>query len=205
MNDKEAWKIALRVWDNESGALARLRETVDPKAFWECVKIIAACKGRIVASGVGTSAAAARKIAHSLSCVERPAFFLSPADAVHGGLGSVKKGDVAVLISKGGNTREILNIIPALQAKKVVIVAVTENGDSALARASDLLVKVHVDCEADDFNMLATTSTMAVVAVFDAACVALMKVTGYTKQQFAIIHPGGAVGERLLGRSEEHT
>ncbi|HUZ18562.1 MAG TPA: phosphosugar isomerase, partial [Spirochaetia bacterium] len=90
-------------------------------------------------------------------------------------------------------------------AKKVVIVAVTENGDSALARASDLLVKVHVDCEADDFNMLATTSTMAVVAVFDAACVALMKVTGYTKQQFAIIHPGGAVGERLLGRSEEHT
>jgi KpsF/GutQ family protein len=200
MTRDEIWREAVHVWEVGAQALSALHRSVDPEALRRCVEMIAGCTGRIVTAGVGTSAAAARKIAHSLSCIERPSFFLSPGDAVHGALGAVQTGDVAILISKGGGTREILSIIPGLKAKRVAIIGVTEKEDSILARESDLLLRVAVENEADTFNMLATTSTMAVVAVFDAVCIALMKHTGYTREQFAVIHPGGAVGERLAGK-----
>jgi D-arabinose 5-phosphate isomerase GutQ len=200
MTDRALWEKATHTWRVGSYELSRLADTVDPDAFIRCVKALARCKGKIVTSGAGTSAAAARKIAHSLSCIERPAFFLEPADAVHGALGSVQKDDAAIFLSKGGGTREITAMIPAVKAKKALLIGVTENEDSVLARESDLLLKVRVQAEADAFNMLATTSTMAVVAAFDAVCIALMEYTGYTKEQFAVIHPHGAVGERLKGR-----
>ena len=123
---------------------------------------------------------------------------------MHGGLGVAQPADIAILISKGGNTCEILDLVSPLKAKHVPIIGVTENPDSAVGRASDLLLRVKVDREPDDFNMLATASTLAVIAVFDAICIALMKVTGYTKTQFAVIHPGGAVGERLLATRQPH-
>jgi len=198
----DIWERARRTWAIAAGELSRLERVVDREAFQRLVRLLGDCKGRVAVAGVGTSAAAARKIAHSLCCVERPAFFLPPADAVHGGLGAVQPGDVAILISKGGGSREIVGLVPSLQAKKVAIVGVTEDEGSPLARAADVLVQVRVEREADDFNMLATTSTMAVVAVFDAACIALMAYTGYTREQFAIIHPSGAVGERLLSGKE---
>jgi D-arabinose 5-phosphate isomerase GutQ len=128
--------------------------------------------------------------------------FLSPGDAVHGSLGAVQPGDVVILISKGGGTAEITNLIPSIKAKRAFLVGVTENADSALGRACDLLLKIKIEKEADEFNMLATTSTMAVIVVFDAICVSLMEYTGYTREQFAIIHPSGAVGERLLAKKE---
>jgi KpsF/GutQ family protein len=159
---------------------------------------IAQCQGRVITTGCGTSAAAARKIAHSLCCIERPAVFLAPGDALHGGLGLAQPSDLAILISKGGNTRELVSLLGPLQSKRVPIIGVTENPDSPVGRAANFLLRVKVEREPDEFNMLATASTMAVVAVFDAICVALMKVTGYTRDQFAVIHPGGAVGDRLL-------
>ncbi len=200
MNDQNIWDKALHVWRVGAYELERCGKYIDREIFCSCVREIAACRGRILTAGVGTSAAAARKIAHSLCCIERPAFFLSPGDAVHGALGAAQPGDMAILISKGGGTREIANIIPALQTKKVRIVGITEKEDSILGNASDILMKVKIEKEADEFNMLATTSTMAVTAVFDAMCIALMEYTGYTKEQFAVIHPGGAVGDRLLGK-----
>jgi KpsF/GutQ family protein len=194
----EAMTIARAVWSREAAEIARLGDAIDPTAFARCVELLAACRGRILTAGVGTSAAAARKIAHSLSCVERPALFLSPGDAVHGGLGAVQPDDVVIAISKGGGTREIVNMLPAIKAKGAVLIGVTENPDSALGRASDVVMRVKVEREPDPFNMLATASTMAVIAVFDAVCIALMQRTGYTREQFALIHPGGAVGDRLL-------
>jgi len=103
-----------------------------------------------------------------------------------------------VLVSKGGMTREIVDMIPSLQAKHSLIIAVTENPESSVAKAADILLRVKVEREPDEFNMLATASTMAVVAVFDGICIALMKWTRYSRSQFAIIHPGGAVGQRLM-------
>jgi KpsF/GutQ family protein len=191
------WERACQVWSNGARELARLSSTLDQEAFQALVHALASTQGRVAVAGVGTSAAAARKIAHSLCCIERPAFFLSPGDAVHGGLGAVQCGDVAILISKGGGTGEVLALAPSLRKKQVFIVGVTEREDSPLARASDLLLRIRVEREADAFNMLATTSTMAVTAVFDAACIAVMEMTGFTREQFAVIHPSGAVGERL--------
>jgi KpsF/GutQ family protein len=202
VTEEKVWRKALHVWSTGARELSRLRETVDREALARCVEVIAACRGRVVTAGVGTSAAAARKIAHSLCCIERPAFFLDPGDAVHGGLGAVQEGDPCILISKGGGTDEILGLLPALKTKRAFIIAVTENEKSELARGSDLLIKIRIEAEADEFNMLATTSTMAVIAVFDAICIALMTRTGYTREQFAVIHPGGAVGERLLSQEE---
>jgi KpsF/GutQ family protein len=193
-----AWETALKVWRVEADSLARLGSIVAPAAFEQCVEMLAGCRGKVLTAGVGTSMAAARKIAHSLCCIERPAAFLSPGDGVHGGLGLVQPEDVVIAISKGGNTREILNLVGAIKTKRAQLIGVTENPSSVLARESSLYLHVKVEREPDEFNMLATASTLAVIAVFDAVCIALMARTGYTREQFALIHPGGAVGDRLL-------
>jgi KpsF/GutQ family protein len=193
-----SWSTARRVWRAEAAAVAALARGVKPAVLERCVEILARCRGRILVAGCGTSAAAARKIAHSLCCIERPAAFLAPGDAVHGGLGMVQPRDVVIAISKGGNTREIVNLLPTIRAKRALLIGVTEDEDSVLGRRSDLVLRVKVEREPDAFNMLATASTMAVIAVFDAICIALMEATGYTRKQFALIHPGGAVGDRLL-------
>lgn len=198
MNNDKIMTKASYVWNTASKALKDLVHNIDDDSFLKCVKVIAACKGRIITSGSGTSGTAAKKISHSLSCIERPSFFLSPSDALHGALGSVQRNDIAILISKGGRTTEVTKMIPALKRKKAFIIGVTENDKSTIAAKSDLLLKIKVAKEADDFNMLATTSTMAVIAVFDAVCICLMEYMGYSKEKFAAIHPGGAVGKRLL-------
>ncbi len=192
-----------RSMEIESEQLSLLNETLDWEALSRVAELLAACEGRIIMTGCGTSAMAARKIAHSLNCIERPAFFLTPSDAVHGGLGALQKGDVLILISKGGGTEELVRLLRACKAKGAASVAVTENADSALGRGCDMLLKVRVEREPCRWGMLATASTLAVIAVFDAICIALMQLTGYTKEQFALIHPGGAVGERLTKKEAE--
>jgi D-arabinose 5-phosphate isomerase GutQ len=189
---------AKAVWAREAGEISRLADSLDPKVLERCVAILSRQGVRIHTAGVGTSAAAARKIAHSFCCIGRSASFLSPGDAVHGGLGAVSAGDVVIAISKGGNTREIVNILPAIKKRKAYLIGVTENPSSILGVQSDLLVRIRVEKEADGFNMLATASTLAVVAWFDAVCVCVMKRTGYSKSEFGVIHPSGAVGDRLL-------
>ena len=197
------WKKALTVWKIESDSIRKLSNLIDKKEFINIVKTIVKCKGKIVTSGAGTSAVIAKKISHSLSCIEKSSFFLSPSDAIHGALGAVKRDDLVILISKGGNTKEIVNLIKPLKIKKVAIIGITENYDSVLAKNSNLILKVKVEKEADSFNMLATSSTIAVISVFDAICIALMEYSNYTKEQFRVIHPGGAVGERLRNSNKK--
>jgi KpsF/GutQ family protein len=201
MRKEELWEIAKEVWKIEISAIEELVSTIDKDAIFRAVEMMETCKnnnGRVITMGVGTSATAARKIAHTFSCIEIPSFFLSPADSIHGGLGAVQTNDIVIAISKGGNTKEIINVIPSLKKKGIKLIGVTENEDSILGKECNLLLKVKVKREADEFNMLATASTIAVIALFDAIAVSLMKYTNYTKEQFVIIHPGGAVGERLL-------
>lgn len=182
----------------EAESMKALRDTLDMGMVTKVVQVIGDCKGKIIVSGCGTSAMAAKKIAHSLCCIERPALFLSPADAVHGALGLLQPGDVFILISKGGNTSELTQMIPACRTKKGILIGVSENPDSIIAREADIYLKVKVEKEPCRFNMLATASTLAVISTFDAICIALMQYTGYTREQFAVIHPGGAVGDRLV-------
>lgn len=198
MTDKEIISEVNRCISMEADAIGKLTEVLDEKAVLETAKALQNCKGKVILSGCGTSAMAAKKIAHSLCCIEIPALFLSPADAVHGGLGVLQEDDILILISKGGNTQELVNLIPACRTKKAKLIGVSENPDSKIAQAADIYMKVKAEREPCRFNMLATSSTLAVISTFNAICIALMQMTGYTREQFAVIHPGGAVGERLL-------
>ncbi len=198
MDQQEIIQEVKRTIQMEAEAVKTLLDTVDMEKVAAAVEKIGTMKGKVVAAGCGTSAMGARKIVHSLNCIERPAVFLTPSDAVHGGLGVLQKEDILILVSKGGNTGELAQLIPACRAKGAYLIGVTENEDSLIGREADLCLRVKVDREPCHFNMLATSSTMAVVSVFDAICIALMTYTGYTREQFAVIHPKGAVGERLL-------
>ena len=201
MENKMITDEIVRTIEIEAESIHSLLGSLDMDQVVKAVELIGNCKGRIVVAGCGTSAMAAKKIVHSLNCIERPSVFLTPSDAVHGGLGLLQPGDIFILISKGGNTRELVQLIPACKAKNAVLIGVTENPDSIIAKEADLFLKVKVEQEPCRFNMLATASTMAVISVFDSICIALMQYTNYTKEQFAIIHPSGAVGDRLLERT----
>lgn len=203
-NGADAIARAAEVWNIEAQSVSDLAGRIDREAFFSTMKLLDGA-ARVALTGAGTSAQAAKKIAHTLSCVDVPAYFLSPSDAVHGGLGVVTARDVAVLISKGGNTREITALLPGLAARNVPIVAVTENRESEIGRAATVVLEVRVEKEPDRFNMLATASTAAVVAVFDALAIVLMEHRGFTMDQFLTVHPGGAVGERLKDQKGERT
>ena len=200
MTEQEILSEINRCRTMEAESIAALRQTLNQEAVLAAAKALMNCKGKVILSGCGTSAMAARKVAHSLSCIEIPALFLSPADAVHGALGVLQREDILILISKGGNTQELVNLIPACKTKDALLIGVSENPESVIAGQADIYLKVKVEQEPCRFNMLATASTLAVIATFDAICIALMQMTGYTREQFAVIHAGGAVGERLLNK-----
>ena len=189
--------IINKTWDIEAKQIERLKETIDQDVLEKIIDRIGKCQGRIIITGCGTSAMAARKIAHSLSVIDIPSVFLNPSDAVHGSLGVVQKDDIVIFISKGGNTDELTAFIDNVRNKKAFIITVSENEESILARKCDLFLKVKVEKEADEYNMLATASTLCVISVFDAICIALMKYTGFSREKFLLNHPKGAVGERL--------
>lgn len=180
----------------ESKAVSDALRYMDFDAFAKAVDVMSKCN-RIATSGCGHSGIACSHFAHSLCCIERPARFISPSEAVHGGMGFVQKGDVVVLASRGGKTSELLPILDISKQKSAVVIGVTENADSPLALKSDIHIPMHIEKESDKYNSQGTSSFVALAAIFDALQVALIEETGYVNEQFALIHPGGAVGERL--------
>lgn len=187
----------------ESEAVLDALNNLDMQAVDRIIQLISKNDGKIVLAGSGTSGAAARKIAHTLNCIERPAVFLEPSEALHGGLGLIQQQDMVFLLSKGGETEEINMFIPACKAKKATIVAATENTNSFLAKNADIVLQVKVKREADPFNVFATSSIIATLAVFDAICIGVAAETNYSKERFSVIHPGGAVGKKLKDEFKE--
>ena len=180
----------------EAESLAETAKVLDREEVRRAVEVLAKAE-RIAASGCGHSGIACRHFAHLMCCAERPARFLSPAEAVHGGLGCMKKGDVMVLASRGGKTDELMTIIDVCKTKGVTIIGVTENLSSPLAIDADIVLAMKVTKECDKYNCQGTTSFAVTSAIFDALQAALIEYTGYQKMDFALIHPGGAVGKRL--------
>lgn len=180
----------------ESEAIADILEYFDEERFYEAVKVLSNCP-KIITCASGSSGIAARKFSHSLCCIERNAQFLSPAEAVHGGMGCMKKGDAVVMVSRGGKTSELLPIIDVCNKKEVILIGITENLTSPLAEKSNIVIPIKICRESDKYNVMATSSFIATVAIFDAMLVAVMEETNYQLEQFALIHPGGAVGNRL--------
>lgn len=187
---------AMDAFKIEAESLLATAETIDPREFERAVEVLAKAE-RIAAAGCGHSGIACRHFAHLMCCVERPARFLSPAEAVHGGLGCMKKGDVMLLASRGGKTDELMTIIDVCKTKGVTIIGVTENLASPLATEADIVLAMKVTKECDKYNCQGTTSFAVTSAIFDALQTALVEYTGYQKMDFALIHPGGAVGKRL--------
>ena len=180
----------------EAESLAETAKVLDREQVRLAVEALAKAE-RIAASGCGHSGIACRHFAHLMCCAERPARFLSPAEAVHGGLGCMKKGDVMLLASRGGKTDELMTILDVCKTKGVTIIGVTENLASPLGTEADIVPAMKVTKECDKYNCQGTTSFAVTSAIFDALQAALIEYTGYQKMDFALIHPGGAVGKRL--------
>lgn len=182
----------------ESKAIADVIGYLDVERFSKAVDILSSCP-KIITCASGSSGIAAKKFAHSLCCIERNAQFLSPAEAIHGGMGCIKKGDAVVIISRGGKTAELLPVIDVCNKKGAIIIGITENTDSPLAQKSQVVIPVKIEQEADKLNIMATASFVVTIAIFDALLTAIMEETDYHIEQFSLIHPGGAVGQKLNG------
>ena len=183
----------------ERDALEEVERRVGEK-FADAVELIARSRGRVIVTGVGKSGLVGRKIAATLTSTGTPATFLHPADSVHGDLGIVGSEDVVILLSKSGESAELLELLQHLKLVGVRTVAVTGRADSTLARHSDVALDAWVREEACPFDLAPTTSTTAALALGDALAVALLEVKGFRREDFARIHPGGALGRRLLLR-----
>ncbi len=183
----------------ERVALEHVEERLDAR-FADAVFLIAGSRGRVIVAGVGKSGLIGRKIAATLTSTGTPATFLHPADSVHGDLGIVGTDDVAILISKGGESTELMALLEHLQRFGVRAVAITGSPQSALGRNCDVVLDAGVDEEACPHDLAPTTSTTAALAVGDALAVALLLEKGFRREDFARIHPGGLLGKRLLTR-----
>ena len=193
---QEALRQAKEAYLIEMECIKEELEHFDDEQFSKAVEALAKAE-RIGAAGCGHSGIICQHFAHLMCCIERPARFISPAEAVHGATGFLQKGDVMVFASRGGKTKELLPIVDICKAKGVTIISVTENMESPLAKEADIVLKQHVNRETDKYNSQGTTSTTALCVIFHALQAALIEETGYKNEQFALIHPGGAVGERL--------
>lgn len=193
---EETLQQVKNVFKIESECIQEMESFLDEAAFSDAVELLKNAQ-RIGASGCGHSGIICQHFAHLMCCIELPAKFISPAEAVHGGTGYLKTGDVMVFASRGGKTKELLPILDICKAKGVKVITITENLESPLALGADVVLKQHVNRETDKYNAQGTTSSTSLAVIFHMLQTALIEETGYLNEQFALIHPGGAVGERL--------
>ena len=193
---KEIVSNAMNAFAIEAESLAATREVIDEAEFARAVEVLAKAE-RIASAGCGHTGIACQHFSHLMCCIERPARFISPAEAVHGGLGYLQAGDVILLASRGGKTDELLPIADVCRRKGVTVIGVTENLSSPLAEKSDIVIAMKVTRECDKYNCQGTTSFAVTCAIFDALQSAVLDYTGFQNESFAVIHPGGAVGKRL--------
>lgn len=192
-----ALQLGQEVLTQEADALTHLASTLGNE-FTDAVSRILSCKGRLIVSGVGKSGHVGRKLAATFASTGTPAYFVHAAEAAHGDLGMITANDVVLAISYSGETNELLTIVPTLKREGATLIAITGNSNSSLARHADVHLNCHVKREACPLNLAPTTSTTATLALGDALAVATLSAKGFTKEDFARSHPGGALGRRLL-------
>jgi arabinose-5-phosphate isomerase len=188
---------ARRALEIEATAVTSLQSRLDERFAAAC-RVCLACEGRVVVTGMGKSGHVARKIAATLASTGTPAFFLHPAEAVHGDLGMITRSDALLALSNTGETAELLVLVPHLKRLGVPLIVMTGAPDSGLARVATVLLDVSVPQEACPLNLAPTASTTAALAMGDALAVTLLEARGFTAEDFARSHPGGALGQRLL-------
>ncbi len=191
-----------RVLELEAAALVAAQDAIG-EHFVRAVQLLAACRGRVIVAGVGKSGLVGRKMAATFTSTGTPAMFLHPVESVHGDLGMVGADDVAILISKSGESDELLGLIDALARLGVHMIAMTSEPSSRLGRAAEVTLDLGVREEACPHDLAPTTSTTVTLALGDALAVALLQEKGFRKEDFARLHPGGALGRRLLTRVQD--
>ena len=185
------------VIEAESDELKKLTESLDYAVVNTLINKIQNNKGNVFVTGCGTSAMAAKKIVNTMQVVNQRIVYLNTSDAVHGGIGAIEKDDIVIMISKGGSTNELCSFLENLKSKAAFIVYVGENGDSKIGKSADLFLNIKIEKEPDEYNMLATASTLAVISVFDAIAIYIERNSSFSQKVFLENHPSGDVGDRL--------
>jgi len=199
VDGERALSLARQVLAIESGAIDALAARLD-RSFVDAVALILRCRGRVVVTGIGKSGHVARKLAATLASTGTPAFFVHPAEASHGDLGMITPDDVVLMLSNSGETDELVLLTPHLKRQGAAIIALTGNEASSLAQSADVHLAAAVDAEACPLGLAPTASTTAALALGDALALALLDARGFSVDDFARAHPGGALGRRLLTR-----
>jgi len=190
-------ELAREVLEIEAAAITALIARLD-QDFQRAVDLILACRGRVTVSGIGKSGHIARKIASTMSSTGTPAYFVHPAEASHGDLGMITRDDVFIALSNSGESAELLAIVPLIKRQGAKLISLTGNPDSTLAREADAHLYAGAEKEACPLNLAPTASTTAALALGDALALALMQAKGFSRDEFARSHPGGALGRKLL-------
>jgi arabinose-5-phosphate isomerase len=190
-------ETARKVFEIESQAILALRDRLDA-SFDRAVELLFACNGRVVVTGMGKSGLIGEKLSATFASTGTPSLFLHPAEAIHGDLGRIVKGDAVLAISNSGETDEILALVPSVKRLAVPLVSLTGNPASNLAQASDVHLDVSIAQEACPLGLAPTASTTAALAMGDALAMALVERRGFTVEDFAVLHPGGRLGRKLL-------
>ena len=202
VNKEHVIKRAVDCLQTEAKAIMALEDRIDDN-FLRAVQLIRDCKGKIVVTGVGKSGHIGSKIAATLASTGTPAFFLNPLDAYHGDLGMLAYGDLLLAISYSGATEELLRFLPLIQEKHIPIIGMSGNPSSLLAKYSDVHLDISVEREADPLNLVPTSSTTVTLALGDALACALIEAAHFQPTDFAMLHPGGDLGRKLLAKVEE--
>ncbi len=202
LNDNNIIKKAKDVIRIEAEAVSQLEARIG-KGFIKAVELIYNSKGRTIVTGMGKSGIIARKIVATMNSTGTPAIFLHPSDAVHGDLGIVRKEDVIICISKSGDTNEVQQLIPMFKRIGVPIISIVGNINSSLAQSSDIILDASVNEEACPLDLAPTASTTAALALGDALAIALLENYNFSREDFALFHPGGNLGKRLILKTEE--
>ena len=200
-NKEKVIERAKTTLDIEANALISLKSRID-SSFYEAVDLLLHCKGRVIITGIGKSANIAQKIVATLNSTGTPSVFMHAADAIHGDLGVVQNDDVVICISNSGNSPEIKVLIPFLKARGNKLIALAGNENSVLAIEADFFIYTGVEKEACTINLAPTASTTAQLAIGDAISVCLLELKGFTAEDFAKFHPGGALGKQLTLKLE---
>lgn len=194
--------LGLAVIETEAQAVFELTQRIDER-FEHACKLLLACKGRIVVTGMGKSGHIAKKIAATLSSTGSPAFFLHPSEACHGDMGMITSQDIIIAISNSGNTAELVTLLPLFKRLSVPVISLTGNKNSNLAKIAEVNLDVSVHQEACPLGLAPTTSTTVALVMGDALAIALLQARGFSQEDFALSHPGGTLGKKLLLRVED--
>lgn len=196
-NPQQIKQLGLAVIDTELASIEALKTVIDDD-FVKACELILACKGRVVVIGMGKSGHIGNKIAATMASTGTPAFFVHPGEASHGDLGMITPQDVVIALSNSGETGEILTIVPILKRLRVPMISITGNRESSLSTEADINLHAGVEKEACPLGLAPTSSTTVALVLGDALAIALLDARGFTEEDFALSHPGGSLGRRLL-------